>query len=236
MLNELLAAGYTRSFESGDGRQAGDAPAQTSTAVRRPPSAVYDWRGIEWSSYNRTVCLPSGVRLDLGGIAKGWAADEAVRRLGSYAAAMVDAGGDITVSGPMSGGGRWPIGMANPLAPDEALEVLMLEGGAVATSGKDYRKWQVNGEWKHHILDPRTGQPAETDVLSATVIAPTACEAEVAAKIAFIKGSRDGMAWLEDQPQLAGLLVLEDGTVLRSSRVEEYVKRKGKGKKAKRKT
>jgi thiamine biosynthesis lipoprotein len=101
--------------------------------------------------------------------------------------------------------------------------LLVLGSGAVATSGTDYRRWRRNGEWQHHIIDPRTGRPAQTDVLSATVVAPAACEAEVAAKVALLLGSRDGLDWLEARPELAGMLILQDGRVLRSSRLEEYL-------------
>ena len=73
--------------------------------------------------------------------------------------------------------------------------------------------------WYHHILDPRTGRPAETDVLSATVAGPSAVRAEMAAKAALILGSRAGLAWLEARPEMAGLLVLENGHVLRSARL-----------------
>src|SRR5205823_10144570 len=95
--------------------------------------------------------------------------------------------------------------------------------GGVATSGRDYRRWRKDGEWKHHIIDPRTGAPAETDVMSATVVAPTACAAEIGAKMAFLLGSHDGLEWLEERPSLAGLLVLENGQVLRSKRLEDFV-------------
>jgi thiamine biosynthesis lipoprotein len=122
----------------------------------------------------------------------------------------------------MASGERWPIGVANPLSPDDDLELLLLAGGGVATSGRDYRRWQRDGVWYHHILDPRTGRPAETDVLSATLVAASARAAEVAAKVAFILGSRDGMAWIQARPNLAGLLVLEDGRVMRSNNLRHY--------------
>src|SRR6476469_1818845 len=76
---------------------------------------------------------------------------------------------------------------------------------------------------QHHILDPRTGRPATSDVLSATVVGPSACEAETAAKVALILGSQDGLAWLDARPALAGLLVTENGQVVRSRRLGAYL-------------
>jgi thiamine biosynthesis lipoprotein len=94
--------------------------------------------------------------------------------------------------------------------------------GGLATSGTDYRRWQLGGRWYHHILDPRTGRPAVTDVLTATVVAPSAARAEVAAKASLILGSQAGLAWLQARPELAGCLVLEDGRVLRTESLAAY--------------
>jgi thiamine biosynthesis lipoprotein len=113
--------------------------------------------------------------------------------------------------------------LSDPSAPGDLLELLAVSSGGVATSGTDYRRWQQDGQWRHHIIDPRTGSPAQTDVLSVTVIAPTACVAEIAAKAVLLLGSKEGLAWLDSRPTLAGLLVLEDGSVLRSRRFDSYV-------------
>lgn len=137
------------------------------------------------------------MRLDLGGIAKGWAADIAAQRLAKAGPALIDAGGDIAVSGPMADGSPWPIAIANPFAPEDSLGLLLLVRGAVATSGRDYRRWTRGGVEQHHIIDPRTGQPAQTDVLSATIVAPDGPAAEMAAKVALILGSQAGLAWLD---------------------------------------
>jgi len=94
---------------------------------------------------------------------------------------------------------------------------------AVATSGRDYRRWTRGGVEQHHIIDPRTGQPAQTDILSATIVAPSGPLAEIAAKVAFILGSRAGLAWLDARTTMAGLLVLEDGRTLRSRRMDAYL-------------
>lgn len=134
----------------------------------------------------------------------------------------MDAGGDIALSDARMNDEAWTIGVADPFNPDSDLELLMVHRGGVATSGRDYRKWQRDGKWQHHIIDPRTGAPAETDVLSATVIAPTTQDAEVAAKVALILGSRTGLEWIEARENLAGLLVLEDGRVIHSSRLDKY--------------
>lgn len=72
----------------------------------------------------------------------------------------------------------------------------------------------------HHLIDPRTGAPSDTDVVSATIVAPTLELAEAAAKVAILLGSRDGLAWIERQPKLAGLLVLAGGARLESRRLE----------------
>jgi thiamine biosynthesis lipoprotein len=75
----------------------------------------------------------------------------------------------------------------------------------------------------HHIINPQTGQPAITDILTATVIAPTVMEAEAAAKAVFLLGSGAGLDWLEGNPSLAALLVLDNGQIIASSRIEEYL-------------
>jgi thiamine biosynthesis lipoprotein len=220
LLNALESAGYDRSFETLSSLE----PLNSGLSSGVLPAAqLTEWGAIEAEARTQTVRLPKGVRLDLGGVAKGWAADQAAAELGAAGPALVDAGGDIAISAPPQGQPGWPIGLANPLAPGESPEVLCVAHGGVATSGRDYRRWQQHGQWRHHILDPRTGCPAETDVLSATVIAPSASEAETAAKVALILGSRAGLAWLEARPTLAGVLVLEDGTTQHTRHFLDYI-------------
>jgi thiamine biosynthesis lipoprotein len=171
---------------------------------------------------NRRARLLSGAQLDFGGIGKGWAADTLVRRFGA-ASVLFDVGGDIAVGGPRADGSAWPIAVHDPLTEaDSPLALLLLERGGIATSGRDYRQWRVGDRAVHHIIDPRTGAPAVTDVLAATVIAPTAVGAEVAAKVVLIQGSARGLEWLEKRPELAGLIVCENGEVRHSARWSDY--------------
>jgi len=213
LLGALEAAGYDRSFEILQPTLPGP------SSLSDPFLSQAAWQEIHLDPYLRRVTLPPGVRLDLGGVAKGWAAHQAMLRLAAYGPALVDASGDIAISA-----GLWSVGVADPFQPEEDLELVWVRRNGVATSGRDYRRWKKNGAWQHHLIDPRTALPAETDVLSATVIAPDVIEAEMAAKIALILGSQKGLEWLSSHPSLAGLLVLEDHHILYTEHFSCYLK------------
>jgi thiamine biosynthesis lipoprotein len=161
--------------------------------------------------------------LDFGGIAKGWAAHQTMERLQAEGPALVNAGGDIAISGPRADGSPWPIGITDPFHPGEEIEVLLLNRGGVATSGKDRRRWIRNGVLQHHIINPATNQPADTDLLTVTVVAPDVTKAEAMVKAAFILGSVTGLEWIETQPGLAALFILDNGQVLYSEKMDEYL-------------
>lgn len=216
ILDALVDAGYEQSFE----HLQFDAPYFPPLTPEPPSVRLSD---IPADDSVRSLALPRGMRLDFGGIAKGWAAQRTVERLKMRGPALLDAGGDIAVSGPRSDGTPWPIGVADPFRPEQNLAIVYLEAGGVATSGRDYRRWVRGGIPQHHIIDPRSGLPAETDVLTATVIAPTVLEAEAAAKAALILGSRAGLAWLEGLDSLAALLVLESGECLYNRNFEAHL-------------
>jgi thiamine biosynthesis lipoprotein len=95
----------------------------------------------------------------------------------------------------------------------------------VATSGRDYRRWQQGGVAQHHLIDVRTGLPAQTDVLSATILAPELWQAELAAKVVVLSGAAAGLAWLAARPHLAGLICVEHGpqAILTSRRLPDYL-------------
>ena len=213
VLGAMCSAGYDRSFELLAARSASPGPAPAHLTVG-------DWRTISTIAHGRRVRCQGN--LDLGGVAKGWAADTAAARLARSGPALVDAGGDIAVNGPRADGAGWPIGVPHPLDMQRQITLIWLAGGGVATSGIDHRRWRRDGREMHHIIDPRTGRPARSDVVSATVIGPSAADAEVAAKCALILGSAAGIAWLDERPLLAGLVVRADGSVVESRRFAEY--------------
>ncbi len=211
----LEAAGYDRSFEAVLDLQASSA-ALLAAPVRMRTKISLDAK-------HRRVTLAEGCRLDLGGTAKGWAADRAMRRLRPLGPCLVDAGGDIAVQGPRADGRGWPVGIGDPFHPGESIGLLCLTQGGVATSGRDFHRWMRQDIWQHHIIDPRAGLPASTDVITATVVARNTVEAEAAAKVAVILGSEAALDWLDDRASLAGLLVLEDGSIRRSRRLPRYI-------------
>ncbi len=213
-LSAMQAIGYTRSFE-----HIGSDLVEMSVTVA-PPAHLTNWEDIQMDAANRAVWVPPGALLDLGGVAKGWCADQAARRLAAYGPALVDAGGDIAIAPATDRATDFPIGIAAPAGdsptPDALLGMISVRAGGVATSGRDYRRWQIGAREVHHLIDPRTGEPAQTDVLTATAIAPTAAQAEVIAKTALLLGSDAGLAWAAAQPDAAALLVCEDGRIVRT--------------------
>ncbi len=215
ILPDLEAAGYDRTFEV---IQDADIRA---TAALVSPRAQDAYRSITLNQADHMISMPAGIRLDLGGIAKGWAADRAASVLAAMGPAQVNAGGDIALSGPRANGLPWQIAVASPTLPEEILGVLELAQGGVATSSRHYRKWQQGDVWQHHLIDPTTGRPAQSDVLSATVVGPSAMVAEVAAKHALLLGSGRALEWVDAHESLAALLVLEDGTLLESARMRQ---------------
>ena len=216
ILDALVKAGYDRPFDTLPSLQTSNA--FTMTGLLPAPSDV-----IVWDVSTRSLILPDSVHLDLGGVAKGWAADQAVLRLAPYGPALVSAGGDIAISRPLGNGQPWQVVIEDPFRPGAHFETLDLTACGVATSGKDYHRWLKDGIWHHHIIDPRTGLPADTDVMAATVIAPTVMQAEAAAKAVLILGSRAGLDWLEADGALAGIVVLENGDAIYSKNMDKYV-------------
>ena len=215
VLDALVAAGYDRSFDLLR-RERVAAPVSGWS----PVSSLAE---INIDDATRTICLPADMQLDFGGVAKGWAAHQASKRLADHGAALVSAGGDIAISAEQSNGQYWPVAIDDPFKPGKYLDTMMLSACGVATSGTDYRRWKQGGRWNHHIIDPRIGLPAQTDVVAATVIAPNAMTAEMAAKATLILGSERGLEWIEARPELSAMLVLETGELLYSNHMERFL-------------
>ncbi len=161
--------------------------------------------------------MPAGCSLDLGGIGKGWTVDRACRQLQTFSGYAVDAGGDMVVGGTPAEGSMWTVGVADPFNPDHDLIVLELDRGAVCTSSTARRRWKMGAEWRHHLIDPRTGKASASGIVAATVTADSAARAETVTKAAIILGPQAGLRFIEEQAGVEGLLVLADGSLLASA-------------------
>lgn len=194
----LVALGYDRSF--------------SPTALDGPPRRVKARSGrlrdVVLDVARRTVTRPPHVWIDLGGMVKGRTVDLAARRLA--AAGAIDAGGDAVVRGTSPDGGPWLVEIEDPRDPDRVLAVVAVSSGAVATSAANRRRWRAGDRWRHHLVDPRTGESAASDLLQVTVFAPTAEEADVLAKTAFVLGRASGEAFLRRE-DVGAVLVSNDG-------------------------
>jgi thiamine biosynthesis lipoprotein len=164
--------------------------------------AATTWRDVHVDPEAGTITLDRALLLDLGGVAKGLAIDLAARELAGFAGFAIDAGGDLRVAGVNASGAPWTIGVRNPRELAQHAVVLTATDVAVCTSGDYERRDALGG---HHLIDPRTGEPA-ADVASATVVAPTAIVADALATAAFTLGPQAGIALLESHG-VEGLII-----------------------------
>ena len=201
----LVALGYNRDFAAID-QHCGEPPAV--------PAPAPGWRLVRLDG--PLLRLPPGVRLDLGATAKGVGSDRAARAVmsatGPSGGILVSLGGDIAVAGTPPRDG-WPVTVAE--APDYAgpprPQLVRLTGGAVATSSISCRRWRRGGMMLHHIVDPRTGRPADGPWRTVSVAAATCADANAAATAAIVAG-RQAASWLTREC-LSARLISRDGEV-----------------------
>jgi thiamine biosynthesis lipoprotein len=221
-LSTALALGAT-AREATDGRfevaVLATLEALGEAAVATPPDAIDEevLAAIHDDLAGDVLEIPA-TRVDLGGIGKGLALRWAAERIGPLlppgAAALVDAGGDLVVIG-MAPAGGWQVGVEDPQAPDDHVAVIRVPSGAVATSSIRVRQWRDGaGRRQHHLVDPRTSMPAQTDLVAVTVAHPDPAWAEIWTKSLFLAGrasigaearERDLAAWWIDATGAVGL-------------------------------
>lgn len=232
VLGALEAAGYDRSFELIAQRAARPASGEAENGQRdrsdawerhETPGMRPTWRDVRLDPRTRTISLPPDVGIDLGGIGKGWTVDRAADRLRRFRNFAIDAGGDIYASGVQADRSPWTIGVEDPRDARRDLLTLAIRDRAVATSTVARRRWHQDGRERHHLIDPRTGQPSQSAVLAATVVADSVARAETLTKAALLLGPGAGRRFLDAQPNAEGLLVLADGQIVQSDGFHEVL-------------
>ena len=219
--------GYNRSFEllPQDLSAAGveDKHCNFSTEINRSECKPY----LTFDPKTSSVRLDSEAELDLGGIAKGWIAQYAAEQcmLHGVDHGLIDAGGDIVLWGKEPDQQAWGVEVAHPLQADRQIADLWIEGlTAIATSNIIKRSWVgPAGKRVHHIIDPRTGHPVQSDLIQATVLTRDLTLSEQYTKVLLVLGAQAGIAWLTDHcPAAACIVVQTGGTIATSGNLDLY--------------
>ena len=174
-----------------------------------------NWRNVRLDPVALTVKFDhAGMRIDLGGIAKGYAVDRAIGLLQArgIAHAVVTAGGDSRIIGDRFGR-PWIVGIRHPDDPKRVITRIPLVDTAMSTSGDYERYFDENGVRYHHIIDPKTGHSA-SKVRSATILAPTAMQTDGLSKTAFVLGAEEALKIIEAIPGVDAIFVTPQGKVL----------------------
>ncbi|MCC7463672.1 MAG: FAD:protein FMN transferase [Gammaproteobacteria bacterium] len=193
-------------------------PTEVQIAAALP---AVNYRNLELDRRHRTVRFSRpGVRIDLGGIAKGYAVDRGIQILQQRGIrhALVSAGGDSRIIGDRFGR-PWIVGIRHPDHREQVIARIPLIDTAISTSGDYERYFDENGVRYHHILDPATGHPA-SKVRSATILAPTATRTDGLSKVAFVLGPEAALALYNRLDDVDAILVALDGRVLYSKGLE----------------
>lgn len=171
--------------------------------------------------------------LDLGGVAKGYIADDLADLFIAHGVGrfVINLGGNVVVRGgrpadasarpPVAAGSPWRIGIINPLDPAHNRAIVDMADGSVVTSGIHERRFTKGGVTYHHILDPATGMPAKTDLTSATIIAPRSMDCDGYSTTALMLGARDAIDFVESLPGIEAVLIDEADQVWWTSGIEE---------------
>lgn len=181
----MEARGFNRDYRSG---------AVMGSEVRTDEPVSY--RDVVLNESARTVRLERALLLDLGAVAKGLAIDMAVQELRPLANFVVDAGGDVYCGGHNSAEQPWTVGIRHPREAQALLTRVTITDAALCTSGDYERRVADDTAGEHHVLNPSTGA-SPRDVISASVIAPTAMVADALGTAAFVLGCAEGLALLE---------------------------------------
>ena len=186
-----------------------------------------NYHAVEVDEAASTVRLTDPeAKLDLGGIAKGYVADKLCELLAnetSATAAVISLGGNVAFYGTKPTGDAWETGLRDPNDPGGSTVVgtTRVAGGSLVTSGLYERTFELDGTTYWHILDPRTGMPVQTDVVSSTVYCPSSCTADALSTTLFVAGSQEGSAIADAHGDTAAYFILDNGTTAESSRWQE---------------
>ena len=189
--------------------------------------ATTGWQKIqlEQQADGDSVSIPAEMQLDLGAMGKGVALDEILKILEAHpevSGAVISVGGSILTYGSKPEGGAWQIAVTDPLDPSESVGVLTLDGGHCVSTSGDYERYvEVDGVRYHHILDPRTGSPAHSDVAGVTIVTKDGFLSDALSTACFVLGQEEGQKLLEKY-DAEGLFINHEGTITMTEGMRQY--------------
>jgi FAD:protein FMN transferase len=183
----LEVSGFNKNYLTGERLHPEEELGQTLSA---------NYKDVQLNDQERTITLTKPLILDLGAVAKGLAIDLAAKVLQGFDGFVIDAGGDVYVSGLNEKGNPWQIGIRDPINKESVIDIVQLTEGAICTSGSYERVSQVKKE-THHLIDPKSKNSAK-GLLSCTATAPFAMLADAFSTAAFILGEKKGIQLFED--------------------------------------
>lgn len=180
-----------------------------------------DWRGVhvERTELGAVACLDDPqASIDLGGIAKGWIADELTALMVQHGLAsfVVNLGGNVVAHGTKPDGALWRVGLQDPFDKSAVVGSIALRDASAVTSGTYERSFERDGELFHHVLDPQTGRPVCTDAAGVTVVARKSLDAEGYSTTLLAMGIERGLAFARTRPEILAVHYVDERRQIRS--------------------
>ncbi|MDP8263848.1 MAG: FAD:protein FMN transferase [Candidatus Aceula lacicola] len=191
-------------------QKAGEAGTMPSQLEIEQEKEKVGFHNIEFLKDSKVRMLHPGTKIDLSAIAKGYAVDQAAQALRDAGINnfLINAGGDIFVSGKNCQNNEWSVGIQNPSQPEVLLDTLYVTNAAITTSG-DYEQYHIIEQERYsHIIDPRTGYPARS-VKSATVVAKSAEQADAFSTAFCVLGPKESISWVDQIDEDISILLIE---------------------------
>lgn len=193
--------------------------------------SLVDYNKVQVDPSNMTVFLTKpGMSLDLGGVAKGYATDEAVKALkeAGIQHAIINAGGNVYALGDKPDGSPWRVGVQDPRGEKSIIGILYVKDRAVVTSGDYQRYFEQEGVRYHHIIDPTTGKQAR-DVMQTTVVTDSATDADILSTSLFVLGAQKGMCFVKELPGTGAIFIGADRQVTYTENLHDQLEFTGEG-------
>lgn len=193
--------------------------------------SLVDYKKVQVDRNPMTVFLTKPeMSLDLGGVAKGYATDEAVKALreAGIQHAIINAGGNVYALGDKPDGSPWRVGVQDPRGDKGIIAILFLKDKAAVTSGDYQRYFEQDGVRYHHIIDPSTGKQAR-DVMQTTVVADSAADADILSTALFVLGAQNGMRFVQELPAAGAVFIGADRQVSYTENLQDQLEFTGAG-------